>query len=179
MAIWQYRLILIPEEILISKYGVLPLAIPMELAEEFGWWSDHQPPAAFEQQIDLILPRMDSWSACQRMWGRKHGDDAHVLYADENMNKVEEIAFRIDASAISPELVRRICVLARQLRCVLITAEYEILVPDESMVLTAINRSTAKRFVDDPESTLRSLDHAKIQDRLNYLMRDWEKNPPK
>jgi hypothetical protein len=47
------------------------------------------------------------------------------------------------------------------------------------MVVTAINRSTAKRFVDDPESTLRGLDHAKIQDQVNYLMRDLKKNPPK
>ena len=60
MAIWQYRLILIPEKVLLSKYDMLPLAIPMELAEEFGWWSDNQPPSGFEQQIGLILPQMDS-----------------------------------------------------------------------------------------------------------------------
>ena len=38
MAIWQYRLTLIPESVLLSKYEILPLAIPMELAEEFGWF---------------------------------------------------------------------------------------------------------------------------------------------
>jgi hypothetical protein len=69
--------------------------------------------------------------------------------------------------------------LARQLGCVLMTSEYEIHMPDESMVLTAVNRSTAKSLVDDPESTLRSLDHAAIQTRAEYLMRDWKKNPPK
>ena len=154
MAIWQYRLILIPEEVLLRKYDALPLAIPMELAEDFGWWSDSQPSAGFEQQIDLILPQMDSWSTSMRMWGQKHGDDAHVVYADESKIRVEEIGFRVDANTISPELIRWICILARQLRCVLMTAEYEILAPDESTVLTAINRSTAKKFVDDPDSTL-------------------------
>ena len=55
----------------------------------------------------------------------------------------------------------------------------QILLPDESMVLTAINDSIAKRFVDDPETTLRSLDQKKMQEGFDYLMRDWEKNPPK
>jgi hypothetical protein len=72
MAIWQYRLALIPEGALLSKYDVLPLKISMELAEEFGWWSDNQPQSGFEQQIDLILPQMDSWSTSMRMWGHKH-----------------------------------------------------------------------------------------------------------
>jgi hypothetical protein len=40
------------------------------------------------------------------MWGQKHRDDAHVLYVDESKSKVVEIAFRIDANAISPELVK-------------------------------------------------------------------------
>jgi len=179
MAIWQYRLILIPEEVLLNKYDVLPLAIPMELAKEFGWWLDRQPPVDFEQQIDSILLQMDSWSTQMRMWGQKHGNDAYVCYVDESKNKVEQIAFRVDASAISRDLVRQICRLASQLRCVLMTPQYEILVPDESMVLTAIDGSTARRFIDDPESTLRSMDCKKIEEQANYLTRNWRKNPPK
>jgi|SRR5215472_9589788 len=69
--------------------------------------------------------------------------------------------------------------LAAQLSWVLMTAEYEILAPDEAMGLASINHSTAKRFVDDPVSTLRGLDHRKFQERANYLMRNWKKNPPK
>jgi hypothetical protein len=156
MAIWQFRLTFVPEKVLLSKYDVLPLSLPIELAEDFAWWSDVQPPEGFERQIDLILPQMDSWSTSMRMWGQKDGDDAYVCYVDESKRAVQEIAFRIDAGAISPELVRRICVLAKQLGCVLMTASYEILAPDESMVLAAINQSTAKKYIDDPFSTLRS-----------------------
>jgi hypothetical protein len=179
MAIWQYRLILLPEETLLRKYEVLPPTIPMELAEDFGWWSETQPPSGLEKEIDQILPKMESWSTSMRMWGHKHSNDAHVLYEDETKTKVTEIDFRIDASSVSPDLVRKICVLARQLKCVLMTARYEILLPDESMVLTAINDSTAKKFVDDPETTLLSLDQEKIQEQVEYLMRDWKKDPPK
>jgi hypothetical protein len=75
--------------------------------------------------------------------------------------------------------VRRICLLARDLGCVLLTSEYEILAPDESMVLANLNHSTAKKFVEDPVSTLQGLDQQKIQERANYLMKDLKNNPLK
>ena len=67
--------------------------------------------------------------------------------------------------------------LVRQLS-VLMTTDYELLVPEEAMVLSAVNRSTAKRVVD-PASTLLGLDHQKMRDRTNYLIRDWKTGPPK
>ena len=177
MAIWQYRLILIPERMLLSKYEVLPPSIPMELAVDTDWWSEIQPSSGFERWIDAILPQMESWSTSMRMWGQKHGDDAWVCYVDERKDVVEEIAFRIDARAISPELVRRICALGSDLGCVLMTPEDEILAPDESMVMNAVRSSTAKRFVDEPEATLRNLDHKKIQERADYTMRKLKDDP--
>jgi hypothetical protein len=156
MAIWQHRLILLPEDVVLRQYDVLPLTIPMELAEDFAWWSDVQPPAGFERKIDLILPPMESWFESKRMWGQKHGDDGYVCYVDKDKKIVEEIAFRVDARTISLELVRRICSLATDLGCVFMTSEYEILAPDQSMVLANINHSTAKKFVDDPVSTFGS-----------------------
>jgi hypothetical protein len=177
MAIWQYRLILIPESVLLGKYEVLPPSMPMELAEDTDWWSEVQPPTGFERQIDLILPQMESWSKSMRMWGVKHGDDAHVCYIDESKKTMEEIEFRVDARTISPELVRRICAFARNLGCVLMTSDYEILAPEEKMVMTAINISTAKKFVKDPVSTLQNLDHKKIQERADYIARHLDKPP--
>ena len=146
--------------------------------EDFPWWADVQPPAGFEDQIDLILPKMDSWSTSQRMWRHKHRDDAHVLYVDENKSKVEEIAFRVDATSILPEVVRRICILARQLGCVQMTADYGILLPDESMVLATMQYSTAKKFVDDPVATLLKLGQPEMQKRFNYPMKDKGNKPP-
>jgi hypothetical protein len=56
-------------------------------------------------------------------------------------------------------------------------ADYELLGSEETMVLAAANHSTAKRFVNDPASTLLGLDHQKLRGRTNYLMRDWKKDP--
>lgn len=179
MAIWQFRLIFIPEKELLRAFEILPPAIPMTLAEDFPWWADAQPPGGFERQIDLILPTMESWSTEMRMWGRKHGDHAHVSYEDENKNRVEEIQFRIDASCQSPDLVRHICVFAKQLGCVLMTPEYEILLPDESMVPAALSRSTARRYIEDPVSTLQSLDQDKLRQRIDHITEDGENAPRK
>ena len=113
------------------------------------------------------------------MWGHEDRDDAHVFYVDETKSRVVEIAFRIDASSISSELVSQICILARQLGCVLMTADYEIVVPEESMVLATIQHSTARKFVDNPVATLRKLGQPEIQKRLNYPIKDKENNPPR
>ena len=111
--------------------------------------------------------------------GQEESDDAYVAYSNQRKDTVEEIGFRLDARKISSELIRRIFILARQLSCVLMTAQYEILTADDGMVLTAVIHSTAKRFVDDPASTLLGLDRQNLQDRANYLMRDRKKDLPK
>jgi len=158
--------------VLLRRYEILPSVIPEGLDEETPWWSDVQPPSGFERQIDLILPQMKSWSESMRMWGTKGSDDAYVCYVDESEKVIEDIGFRGDARKISPDLVRRICTVAKHLGCVLMTSDYEILAPDEAMVLSAINNSTAKKFVDDPISTLRSLDRPDIQKKLKRSIED-------
>jgi len=177
MAVRQFRLILLPKEVLLSKYEIAPPVIPQEMAEDFSWWADVQPPTGFEGKIDLILPRRASWSTDGLMWGHEDRDDACVFYVDEMKSKIEEIAFRIDASSISSELVKQICSLARELGCVLMTADYEILLPEESMLLAAIHHSTAKKFVDDPVATLRQINQPEIQKRFKYLLKDKGNNP--
>jgi hypothetical protein len=57
------------------------------------------------------------------------------------------------------------------------TADYEILLPDESMVLATIQHSTAKKFVDDPVATLLELGQPEMQKRFNYPMKDKGKHP--
>jgi hypothetical protein len=46
------------------------------------------------------------------------------------------------------------------------------------MVLTNISHSTAKKFVDDPASTLQGLDQQKMQERTNYVAKHRKNNPP-
>ena len=160
MAIWQFRLVLIPEESLRVNCGSVPTSIAEDLAEDFSWWGAVQPPTGFEGQIDGILPKAVSWSDDMKMWGNEHSDTAWVGY-DEG-GRVEFIEFKIDVRNCSPDFTKDICRFAEELKCVLLTREYHLIKPDKVAVNDAINHSVARQFVKDPISTLRGLKSKKI-----------------
>jgi hypothetical protein len=157
MAIWQFRLTLLPEAVVQQQCGEIPERLAEELAEDFPWWAATQPPKNFEDLIGRILPERASWSTSMRMWGSEDGDDATVCYTDEEKIMIEEIFFRLDAGTVSPELVREVSNIATKLECVFITADQEVLRADESKVFAALINSTARRFVEDPVNTLKEI----------------------
>jgi len=159
MAIWQFRLDLIPTSALHAKFDNIPTSIPQEMAEDFQWWSDVQPQAGLEARVDVILPKADSWSEDLLIWGDERGDKASVCY-DKN-RKVEWIGFRVDVRKLSLSFISDICRLSNELGCVLLTGTYNLIVPEEQTVLAAISRSTAQRYLEDPVKTLRSLKPSK------------------
>jgi hypothetical protein len=155
LAIWQFRLDLIPTSALRAKFHTVPISIPGQLAEDYGWWSEVQPSAGFEKDISSMLPEANSWSEEMLIWGDERGDTAAVCY-DLN-RKIEWIGFRIDVGTLSLALVRQLCKFAKDQECMLLTGSYHLIEPDEQAVLAAINHSTAKKFLSDPASTLLSL----------------------
>jgi hypothetical protein len=160
MAIWQFRVYLIPTSSLRAKFGTLPESIPEEL-EDFPWWSQVQPPPGFEAGIDEILPKATSWSEDLLIWGDDQGDTAQIWY-DRN-RKVNEIGFRADVRRLSHQYISHICRLAKEWECMLLTTTYHLpelfhlIPPDDEAVLAALKWSTAKKFLDDPTGTLLSL----------------------
>jgi len=179
MAIWQFRLDFVPEKAVRSRYSALPATMTENMAEDFPWWSDIQPPLGFEVWIDAILPQIPSWSESMRIWGNERSDTACVCYVEENKNRVELIEFRVDVQKLSSGFVKQICDLAQRLECVLVTSDHRVLVPDKSAVLRAIDNSTAKKFLEDPISTLRGLDQSKLEFR-DFSEKDKEDDvPPK
>jgi hypothetical protein len=179
MAIWQFRVDLIPEKQIRSRYTAMPTTMTESMVEDFPWWIDAQPVRGFEAGIDKILPEAPSWSESMRIWGNERSDTACVCYVDEKKDKVELVEFRIDVRKLSPNLVREICKFAERLECVLVTSDYRVLVPDESTVLRAIDNSTAKRFLEDPVSTLRGLDQDKLEFRGSLETDKKDDFPPK
>jgi len=179
MAIWQFKVSFIPEKEVLSRYNALPLNMTESMAEEFPWWSKVQPPVGFETWIDGILPQISSWSESLRIWGTKDSDTAYVWYIDEKKDKVELIEFRVDVQKLSRAFVADTCKLAKRLDCVLVTSDHRVLVPDEPVVLRAIDNSTAKKFVEDPVSTLQNLDQSKFE--IRYFADEDKKDdaPPK
>jgi hypothetical protein len=157
MAIWHFRLVLIPELILLRRYGAILERIPRETLD-FPWWSDVEPTQGFEQWIDSFLPSLEPWSEMRR-WGFEHGNRAHVCYVEEDPTKVEEIGITIDARCVSEELIESFCQLASKLGCAFLTVNNaEIVQADKMSLAGALQRSTASRFLQDPVATLKGLD---------------------
>jgi hypothetical protein len=158
MSIWHFKLSLIPEEVLRSKYCVLPSVIASDAAEDSLLWISVEP-VEIEKEIDSILPETNSWSDSMRIWGDEHSDSASICYIDEEKKRLEWVEFRIDVRNLSRSFVGAICKLAKELKCLVLTDQYQLIVPNEVAVFAAIDSSIAKRFVEDPISTLRSLKH--------------------
>ncbi len=153
MAIWQFKVFVIPECALIKKFGNIPIGVTRDLTEEYGWWSDY--PGGFEATLEAMVPETKSWSRTMRIWGEERSNAVLVCY--DNENRIEEITMRIDVSELSPPFVRDVCAFPKQLGCVLVTYDYHVLAPEETFVLEAINNSRARKYLEDPVSTLRAL----------------------
>jgi hypothetical protein len=155
MAIWQFRIDLIPEKAICSRFACVPVSLTRELAEQHQWWAGHQPPPGFENRLTNLLPEVRSWSASMRIWGDERGDTASVCY--DSTRNVEWIGFRVDVRHLTVGFVEGICDLAKLLRCMLMTKDYHLLAPEPNEVLLCINRSPARQYLDDPASALRGL----------------------
>jgi hypothetical protein len=154
MAIWQFKLSFVPEKWITDRYGALRTTLPREVVDDSPWWAETRPPKEFEMWIDCILPRIDSWSESMRIWGGEDGDTISVCYVDDKKDGVEWIGVRIDARGLSRDFVRDVCELAKRLECLFLTANCEVLLPEESVLLSAFNESNANRYIEDPLSTL-------------------------
>ncbi len=155
MAIWQFRIDLIPERALHGKFGLVPVALPKELAEDYAWWNNCQPAVPFESALAALLPESPSWSSSMRLWGDERGDTASVCYSDNG--SVQWIGFRVDVRDINPPFVEGICEFAKRMGCLLLTGQYHLLSPDIGLVLSEIRHSTAQRYLDNPAAKLRTL----------------------
>jgi hypothetical protein len=155
MAIYQFKMMLIPEVSLRAQFGAIPMFIEEDMAENFPWWNGVSSPLNLKEKVGCILPRIASWSEAMEIWGNEHSNAILIGYDDAN--KIEFISTRIDARCISFPFLTDICKLGAELKCVFMTMEFKLIESDEIAVIAAINNSAAVKFVKDPLSTLRNL----------------------
>lgn len=166
MAIWQYRLELVPRQALFAAYGVQPITVPEEMCDGPSWWRGIAHPLGLEEMISSILPQAVSWSDEMKMWGDKKTNDATIGYSDSGKTAIDFVEFRIDAYRVLFPYVTKLCNLAKFFDCVFVNSKRRVLEPDDSKVVSDIYHSKAYKFVQDPISTLQSLaaDSGKVFD---------------
>jgi len=157
MAIWQFKVLVIPEPALIKKFGTIPVSVTRDLVEGIDWWAESHLVESVEGIISSVLPERKSWSRSMRIWGEERSDCMLILYHDENKHKIQEIEFRFDVRKVSLPFVHRATEFAKRFQCVFIPRSYHVIAPDELLVLAEIEKSTAKKYVQNPISTVVNL----------------------
>jgi len=151
MAVWQFVCDLIPSSA--AKIdGVIAARMSREQLDgvELGF-----PPlatSAIFERVSMLLPEQQSWSPDLRIWGDEKTDDVQIGVRDA---QIVDVQFRLNAADLRMPLVAGICLLARDLNCVLATRGGAILRPNSESVVRAIMQSDAARYVRDPERYLR------------------------
>ena len=156
MAIWQFELLLIPEERAVCELGSCDLQMTPEKWETTDWWSQHQPPVTFQARIAALLPVSLSWSPKILMWGSGWSDQIHVCLDDAH-EQTEEVSIRIDLSRPCQQFARAICDLAQHSGCVLVAWPCRIFPPAFERLMTEISASGAAHYVRAPREYLEGL----------------------
>jgi hypothetical protein len=163
MAIWQFKLDLLPEEAVLERFGNLPETIPDALVENIPWWKGSQPGERLSAVVNSLLLPTESWSESVLIWGDEDSDVVKAIYTSATREELEWLAIRIDTRKVLKEFVENVANLAKALHCVFLTAENAVLEPKACTLWEALNKSTAKGFVDDPQKALRSIEGQVIE----------------
>lgn len=140
MAIWQFRVCLVPRRVA-SGFGASS-RLTDEQVDSTEWWSDVQPPPEWRHVLDSVLPVAKSWSDEVLIWGDTEADDITVVLSG---SRVESVEFRFDARRSRPDLLSAACEVARAWDCMLLTKHNALIEPEEDVLAIAFAQSQAAR----------------------------------
>ncbi|MES2653227.1 MAG: hypothetical protein V4663_15915 [Bacteroidota bacterium] len=145
MAIWQYKLFILPKEEVIS-YFENQRTIGEDDFNEIEWWKYRQLTADNFNSLVAQLPQNISWSRDIILFGNTDSNCVELLY--EN-NIAVEVSGRIDLSYDYSQFVSLLCNIAQENECIFLSSSLEILNPDITTIQNDIDEYTLfKDFID-------------------------------
>lgn len=154
MAIWHFRIGLVPRDSVKAYYGTIPLAVPDQDIAKHDFWATYQVPPNLDSLLLPLGPEISSWSEQRRCWGAEEGHQISVIYQE---GRVEWITAKVDARKPCTDFLQQIVNLAVQLNCLVLAAETYVLEPEFGTLFERFRSSVAARYLADPEATLKSL----------------------
>ena len=155
MAIWQFSVYLIPNswaeehefysESLFNKDGFSTKSI----------WDSVQLEDNFQERIERVLPKAESWSDELLLWGDQEKNDIQIWFKE----RIDEgILVRIDLRKDPMIFIREIVQLAQDLDCAFFFPELRVISDStETKIVEAIRKSAPFKFVKDPSGFLENL----------------------
>lgn len=159
MATWQFDLHLLPAVVISDLYRGIPLAIPRADFDSRKWWPGTAAPTNLGAELNKLLPPLTSWNSSLEQWGDEDGNRIDVLWDNRS---IVDIFIRIDS--ISHVFLVGLLEVTRTHDWLLRTQDGRVLRPFMSKLLSAIPRSDAFRFVEDPRAFFEALEKANLNE---------------
>ncbi|TKC12039.1 hypothetical protein FA048_00015 [Pedobacter polaris] len=127
MAIWQYRLFVIPEEE-INSYFLNEDYLSEDAFNEIDWWKYKRIDEISLGDLISLLAESKSWSNNIYQLGNIESDCLEILF---NKQKILEISIRVDLRNNYNSLIEAICKFGRRNALIFLNYNLKLLSPDE------------------------------------------------
>ncbi|WP_149207887.1 hypothetical protein [Flavobacterium johnsoniae] len=157
MAVWQYLLIVVPEDSIDNNYECIFKNNKTEFLPETDvfWKNFNGDIPSIISEIDKIIPKANWGNETYLNWkgntNENEDNDAHIFLNDDKTN-IKEFQFRIDLRKSSniTEVLQSILNLCKKNQLVLIDLKGQIFKPNLEDIFKSIKASNAIRFLNDP-----------------------------
>lgn len=157
MAIWQFKIELLPTDEVRFRVGEPPCSLPATFQGSVGYHSTNGGSFWTSRATSVAVPyfrkllrETQSWTSDALMYGEEDGDKVEVWD--------DSVVAMIDCRNLDESFVFGVLSIANALECSLLVVETGWVIPAEKEFLVReIESSRALRFVSRPEAALRSL----------------------
>lgn len=155
MAAWQFDFHLIPRDSAVHAGSEVPAQFQESQSRDVNWWAGSSALVPeMRKRFSSLLPQAASWSDRIEKWGDDDGDRIDLVRDEAG---IVDVFVRIDVRQLSKPFIGGLITVCRSLDCVLFTEQQEVIASEEAVLLRAISKSEAARFVDDPRDFLDNL----------------------
>lgn len=153
MALWQFDLQLMPNQLVSNATEVIASAICDGLIDTSNWWLANPPKDTYRQDIADTFAPLTSWSTDLLRWGDEELVLVEALLED---GQVVGIGIRVDVRYIDRDAISKLIQLIAKMDCQFFLMETrQVVAPDVDEFMTLLKTSRAVQFVRDPEGFLK------------------------
>ena len=155
MAVWHFRIIFVPVDILKDHDNAIVIYITEDNINKNNPWKDQKLDFSL---FEKVATETKSWSKGIRVWGKEHESAIEVLFEEENKKQVVEVSAKIDLRGDYLSFCLKLVELAKQVNCwIYILSTNQCFAPDMNTLLAFLRKSLAYKYMKNPEKALKEL----------------------
>ena len=156
MAIWQYLLIVVPENSIDKNYNIFENNETEFLPDTDSFWENFDGDiSSIISELDQIIPKANWGDETYLNWkgnGSNEEDNDACICLNDDKTKIKEFQFRIDLRKASNiiNVLQSMLNLCKKNQFVLIDLKGQIFKPEIESIIESLKSSNAIKFITDP-----------------------------